>query len=505
MTTSRVNKLFGPPGTGKTTALLNLLEEVLAKGTPPERVAYVTFTVKARREAVERTQARFGFKPDQMPYFRTLHSIAYRELEANSAMMVHDQELKEFSEIIGMPITGSSKSTESGLIMTNGDERGDRFLTFDHLRRHRQQDMEEAYRGWRDDETIFITRHFTSEYARWKGNEGLFDFTDLLTEVSKPLPVDVVFVDEAQDLSSLQWKTLQILASDAKKVHVAGDDDQAIFMWAGADPDELLNLKGTSTVLDQSYRIPQAVHERAGNMVKRIKRRQPKTWKPRNEKGSVRWLGDIDNVDFTREGSYLVLYRNHYLGQPVEGMLRSEGIPFGHPGRPTVGAKWATPIILWEQLRKGESLVVAQMHEIYEAMVSGRSVSSDGLVKLRRYEKDSVDMAGACRDLGLLAEGPWYEALDKIPAAEVAYIRRVVRHHGAKALTNEPKVRLSSIHAIKGGEADHVVLLTDISRRVSNEIHRDPDGERRVFYVGLTRARSTLQLVGLHNPLFSSH
>ena len=89
--------------------------------------------------------------------------------------------------------------------------------------------------------------------------------------------------------------------------------------------------------------------------------------------------------------------------------------------------------------------------------------------------------------------------------SEVGYIRRVVRHHGAKALTDAPKVHLSTIHAAKGGEADHVVLLTDLSRVIHREIQRDPDHERRVFYVGLTRARTSLQVVGFDNPLFSHH
>lgn len=500
-----VHKLFGPPGTGKTTALLNLLEQVLEEGVPPERVAYMTFTTKARREAVERAQARFSFTKEQMPYFRTLHSIAYRQLGISGSMMAHKAELAQFAERIKMPISGYESRTESGLVMTNGDLRGDKFLTFDHLRRHRQQSVDEAYKDWREDETIFMARHFCEEYERWKEEEGVFDFTDLLIQADRPLPVDVIFVDEAQDLSALQWRTLEKLAANAERVYVAGDDDQAIFAWAGADPDELLRLEGAITVLDQSYRVPSSVHELAGKMVSRIKRRQPKTWKPREEKGEVRWLTEVDSVDFTREGSYLVLYRNHYLGKPVEARLRSEGVPFGHPGRPTVGADWGQPIVLWEKLRKREALAPSQIHEIYEAMVSGRSLARGARAMLERCEHTSVDMDTARRELGLQTDAPWFEALDKIPADDVAYIRRVVRHHGAKALTSEPKVRISTIHASKGGQADHVVLLTDCSRRVLSEIHREPDGERRVFYVGLTRARSTLQLVGFHNPLFSFH
>ena len=502
---NNVTKIFGPPGTGKTTTLLDLLETTLKQGVPPERVAYMTFTTKARREAVERTVERFGFTDEQMPYFRTLHSIAYRELGVSGPMMIHHGELNEFSELIGMEMTGPSRATESGLTMTNGNLRGDRFLTFDHLRRHRGQGVEEAYRDWREEETIYMARHFCTTYEKWKTDEGLLDFTDLLTRIEDPLPVDVVLVDEAQDLSSLQWRTLEKLAANADRVYVAGDDDQAIFAWAGAEPEELLNLKGKVEVLGQSYRVPAAIHELAGKMVSRIQRRQPKEWKPRDEVGEVRWLMSQENVDYDREGSYLVLYRNHYLGQDVESRLRSEGVPFGHAQRPTVGGAWSHPIVLWERLRKSGTVSPAQLHEVYEAMTLGRGISLDSRAKLERCEHEEVDLDTAREELGLQIDKPWFEALDKIPDDEVSYIRRVVRRHGAKALTDVPKVHLSTIHAAKGGEADHVVLLTDLSRVILREIQREPDHERRVFYVGLTRARTSLQIVGFDNPLFSNY
>lgn len=503
-TSSNVTKLFGPPGTGKTTALLNLLEKTLEEGVPPERVAYMTFTVKAREEAYQRATKRFGFTAKQLPYFRTLHSIAYRQLGLSPSMLVHPPELQEFSELVGFDITGLSGMTESGLTMTNGDKRGDKFMTFDHLRRHRLQTLEEAYRDWREDEDLFSTRHFTRSYNKWKQDEGLIDFTDLLSQVEAPLPVDVVFVDEAQDLSALQWKALNVLSADATTIYIAGDDDQAIFEWAGADPQELLGLKGKVQVLDQSYRVPRTVHELAGKMVKSIKRRQPKQWRPRDVEGKVSWTTEVDHVDFNREGTYLVLYRHHFSGKPVEAQLRSVGMPFGHSKKAMVGGEWANAIILWEQLRKGKAIKTTQMREVYDAMVSGNLLAWNARQLLQNSDRDEVTLETAKEEFGLLTDEPWYTALNRIPGDDVAYIRRAVMKHGAKSLTGDPKVYLSTIHAAKGGEADHVVLLTDVSRRVRDELLRDSDSERRVFYVGLTRARSTLQIVGFHNPLFAT-
>jgi DNA helicase-2/ATP-dependent DNA helicase PcrA len=67
-----------------------------------------------------------------------------------------------------------------------------------------------------------------------------------------------------------------------------------------------------------------------------------------------------------------------------------------------------------------------------------------------------------------------------------------------------PKIRLSTIHAAKGAEADEVVLLTEMSNRTREIYEKEPDLERRVFYVGITRAKDTLTIVpGANNPLFT--
>ena len=96
---------------------------------------------------------------------------------------------------------------------------------------------------------------------------------------------------------------------------------------------------------------------------------------------------------------------------------------------------------------------------------------------------------------------PWYLVLDRLKEDEF-YIRKVIQRGGAKALTIAPRIVLSTIHGAKGTEADHVILLTDLPTLARRAMEREPDAERRVWYVGVTRARRTLTLVGFNNPLF---
>ena len=67
-------RVFGPPGTGKTTTLLNRVDEELAKGTPPEKVAFLAFTRKAAYEARDRAAVRFNLDPKKAVTLLPNHS-----------------------------------------------------------------------------------------------------------------------------------------------------------------------------------------------------------------------------------------------------------------------------------------------------------------------------------------------------------------------------------------------------------------------------------------------
>lgn len=495
-------KLFGPPGTGKTHALLTIMENELAAGVRPDRLAYLTFTVAARREATTRATTRFNLSKEDLPYFKTLHAVAYKALGVGQASLLRGgEEYDELERYLGMKFSRRYARHEDSPYELFGKEHGDRLMAFDHFRRHSMVSAEEAYKRWHEDLSWFEVERFTRLYAQWKENQSLLDFTDLLEQADTALPVDVMIVDEAQDLSVLQWHVLSKLAANAQRLYIAGDDDQAIFTWAGASPEAFLAVPGLTRVLGQSYRLPRRVAKVAVELAAGIRVRQQKVWKPRDEDGEVKYLPDLFGAELPAVGSVMYLYRHHYQGDVIEAELQQLGEPYRAGDRDAPGSQWGPAIVYWERLRQGKSITTREAVQVYDAMTAGHGYKRGEKAGLE-HARGEVDMQALFKHHGLLQRGPWFEALGKLKASEVQYIRAMLRRGGNPALLQPPRVRLSTIHAAKGEEADHVILLTGVSRKVRETMDRDPDSERRVFYVGVSRARSTLQIVGQENPLF---
>ena len=86
-----------------------------------------------------------------------------------------------------------------------------------------------------------------------------------------------------------------------------------------------------------------------------------------------------------------------------------------------------------------------------------------------------------------------FDVFNLLSPKEISYIRAMLRR--GERITKQPRIRLSTIHAAKGGEATNVVLLTDLTTRVYKNYQSNPDDENRVFYVGLTRTKENLYLI----------
>lgn len=485
---------FGPPGTGKTTTLLGLLEQELLRKVPPERIAFLTFTRRARAEAIERVEKTLGIKAKDLPHFRTIHSMAFRSLGLKDGDVLDKKKLDEFGESLGLEF-GSVAASELASEGVNSQSKGDHFLALDNLSRLRGVPLQKA---WADARSAFewpVVDHFARSYRAFKEETGLLDFTDVLMEFARSrheLDVDVAFIDEAQDLSSLQWLAALQAAHQASHQYVAGDDDQAIYRWAGAEVEEFMKLEGERRVLELSYRLPKSIHSLASRIVGRIRQRVPKQFRPRDSEGRVFRHTRLEAIPLEQDG-WLWLVRNRYLLTKLREHLEQNGIVYMEHGRSSITTSDVAAIYTWERLRQGKPQRAEDIRDVYAKLRSGTQVAR-GHKLLPKAADGAMLTDSQLRDRhGLLAAGSWFEVFDSIHTNKRLYYRRLLRKTGSLRL--KPAVQLETIHGAKGAEAPRVALFLEQSRRVYQEAQESPDEEHRVFYVGATRAREELHLI----------
>ena len=106
------NIIFGPPGTGKTTYLLQLVETELKNGVAPNRIGYFAFTKKAAEEALSRAASNFNYETKDFSNFRTLHSFAYRELNLKEEDVMNDNDYSYLSNKLQIKLSNPNKKIE---------------------------------------------------------------------------------------------------------------------------------------------------------------------------------------------------------------------------------------------------------------------------------------------------------------------------------------------------------------------------------------------------------
>jgi len=200
-------------------------------------------------------------------------------------------------------------------------------------------------------------------------------------------------------------------------------------------------------------------------------------------------------VDLSTEGTWLIQGRTQYLLSRMETDLRSEGIVYMRNGKLPVSKKLLNAVNCWEKLSEGEEIELQDVKDIYSYMSTQIGIEH-GYKQLKTATRERYDIEELVVKQGLIGEvagQPWDIAFDKVGNDDKDFIRAMQTRN--YSLTAEPRIQLSTIHASKGGEADNVMLLTDLSRKARIAMHRDPDNECRVFYVGVTRAKEALHVV----------
>ena len=569
---TEVTRLFGGPGSGKTTALLDRVEELLTDEDIGVRdVLVVSYTRATAAEVRERLADRLDTHPQTLKgNVCTMHSKAYDLLNLSGGDVVGDDDKTEFCEDFGIEFEGeyegsrrrSARSTALGnkVIATSqwlqrtrrdvGDWYEVPFKWNEEKVRLPPDIDDRAQTGnkytptWSSDDDRLDIPEAIRAWRAWKGNHDLVGFADMLERVKQRslVPsVDHLVIDEFQDITTLQHDVYQEWRPHMDRVLIAGDDDQVVYAWQGADPDLLLEEPvDEDVVLPNSYRLPSRILNVVNQEISHIDKRQEKDLEPRKEGGEVEAIRNRSMLDLTREvcrtveetdETVMVLFRARYqLFQFVDEFI-DEGIPF----------KSLTDQRMWTDR-------LEQYVRAIEAVDEDEPIDGLEARRLADMLADSAFGTGERDELfGAIDELQDAEGVEDLteltveaelvrdhaphiprPPAAADMLRKVTNFQersvrayfaGEYRSVSADRVRVGTIHSAKGREADHVFVATDLTEKVveqmaatveqqdkpvpgdrefskrTSPVPTMTDNERRVFYVGMSRARERLVLL----------
>ena len=206
-------KIYGPPGTGKTYRLISRARAYARTGSPLHKIGYFAFTKKAAKEAKE----RMPFPPKRLRHFQTLHSLAFNTLSLSEDRVMQPYHYEDLGKLLNIRVRYQDKF--------NKEET--HFLTCDNpyyqlIGRAMNKDIsiEEEFNlneHNRNDVSWNTLKHISTNLVEYKKNNNLIDFNDMIhqfiNEAENCPEFDTIFIDEAQDLSKLQWKMFEVLIS----------------------------------------------------------------------------------------------------------------------------------------------------------------------------------------------------------------------------------------------------------------------------------------------------
>lgn len=478
-------KIFGPPGTGKTKTLQDKVAEEVAGGTPLNRIGYLSFTKGAAEVIRERLRA----SPEDMRWFRTIHSACMSLLGIGRESVVVSSDYRRFREQTGMDV----RSDEFD------DWDAEKPLDFTPTKRAwemaaaTQRPIQEIIRAMPPHVNLVRSRVdlFGAAWEKFKRDNHKFDFTDMLTkylEAPIPMDCDVIFLDEAQDLSTLQWLVFEQLSKKAKRVYMAGDDDQAIYGFIGGSEYGFLDHPcDEEHVLTNSYRVPRDIGRVADHIIHRVGHRKDKAVQWRDAPGEVQrmnldaftlpwraWSAKYDDI--------LVLTRHRKGARNFSDDLKAVGVPHDLHGDGL--ASWAEAKIIetYMKLRNGDTVTVKQAIK----MLNELEVSMSPLKGLKPRAKVNAALLPGV-DFSARTWVGMFAGDDRVKLRRYEAIRQLVNNDGLASLAKKPTVRVSTMHAAKGDQADLVVLVPECTTIVSQNMMTP--SEIRLAYVAMTRAK----------------
>jgi superfamily I DNA/RNA helicase len=499
-----VTKIYGPPGTGKTEKLIRRAMAYIRIGTPVNKIGYFAFTRKAANEAKNRMLKKNPqYKKKQLRYFQTLHSLAFHSLGLREENVMQDYHYNDLGKELSIRVN-AKKDADASPYLTCDNE------YFQIILKAKEKNItawQEYCTGEHSIDDPDLLKHIEANYNHYKHPDvnNLVDFTDMIHDIVKqPQKIpdfDVVFIDEAQDLSPIQWKLYDILKSKSKKIYLAGDDDQAIYGWAGADVDRFIQEPAKERVLSKSRRIPKSVQDISEIITGRIEGlRATKNYLPRDEEGMCSKINSLENVDLLQD-QWLILTRTISRSKEICNLLKVKGLYYENKNQKSYNTKLYKAIINHSKWVNGETVSDTSLEDIKEytqrtlskvttppfLKVSQANIASKRLflteILLLRSYKTPINFK-------------WFECFDNAPAEDKIYIRLMLSNK--EKLSDNARIKVSTIHAAKGGECTNVILVLDNAKKIREATIKSiikRDEEHRVWYVGCTRAKRNLYLM----------
>ena len=483
----------GPPGTGKTWTLVNkyLAKEINELHTDPKKIVYVTFSNAAADVANEKIK-------HSLLYISTLHHLGTRECSIDTTtQLLKDRKWKQF--------TSQSQICRGMKFETKRDMYGNTIHQNPHMRiitysRSKKISLMEAalQLDLHHSVDLWLTEQIDEDLRSYKNQTGMVEFSDMITkfvEEDKRLALDAIFLDEAQDLSPLQWDMFFHIEDQCKRSYIAGDDDQTIYGFQGADPSIFINLKGTFDNQIKSHRVPTKIHAKALEILKHINERLDKPWEARGEEGTYKENCLLTDFDFKKDDWMILAQTNAQLRESAQ-FLNDLNLRYKGGQNELLPADLLKAYRIWIRLNDGASVSGEEAQHVIKNFLRKKQVKH-GFGEGKLLDKVfTVTLEELQKDHGLLVTGSWEQL--HMSDEQKNYIKLLLKN--GDNLTTDSKIELSTIHGAKGRECKNVILYIDFGSEDENdflarEADKDPDKIHRLFFVGVTRAKQNLYVM----------
>jgi len=457
------------PGTGKTLTIVRRIAYLVHQGVKPENILAVTFTNRAAREMKERTAAMLGEGSGKI-FIGTFHLLGLGIIRENHAgdfvIYSRDEQVELLKSMLKSPAKKARQAADRISRIKNA--------------------LDDC-----DDET----RNIYDAYQSALKQNSAVDFDDLILT-----PIDIlrndpsnrfrnrfthIMVDEYQDINPVQYRLLKQLTQSGANVCAIGDSDQAIYGFRGADAGAFLSFSNdfenaALVTLTENYRSTGMVLAAAGSLIKNNRKRIGKKVAPTKEPG--RRLSVISAPDERAEAEFIVREIEARIGGTSHDRMRQatgtrdafDGAfgfsDFGVMFRTNAQARameeaFSASGIPYQVIGRGS----LQSKEINETLVYLRSLVDPG----GPVAPDAVDS----EETKLLTAADYFD-----PRADAVTLTTL---HTAKGL----EFKVVFIAGVEDGLLPYTLSQEDA----------DLEEERRLFYVGMTRARDELFLIRARN------